>query len=79
MPSYLIYYIQRIEDVVSIISQLRLGGMSVHRNKSGIMPHRILCNKKIIRDIVKCFVVKPSDKKYFLTLTKKTNIYIWNS
>ena len=28
MPSYLIYYIQRIEDVVSIISQLRIGGMS---------------------------------------------------
>ena len=79
MPSYLIYYIQRIEDVVSIISQLRLGGMSVHRNKSRRMPHRILCNKTIIRDIVECFIVKPSDMKYFLILTKKTNIYIWNS
>ena len=79
MPSYLIYYIQRIEDVVSIISQLRLGGMSVHRNKSRRMPHRISCSKTIIRDIVECFIVIPSDMKYFLILTKKTNIYIWNS
>ena len=79
MPSYLIYYIQRIEDVVSIISQLRVGGMSVHRNKSRRMPHRISCSKTIIRDIVKCFIVIPSDMKYFLILTKKTNIYIWNS
>ena len=77
MPSYLIYYIQRIEDVVSIISQLRLGGMSVHRNKSGIMPHRILCNKTIIRDIVEYYISKPSDMIYFITLTKKTNIYLW--
>ena len=72
-------HIQSIEDVVSIISQLRLGGMSVHRNKSGRMPHRILCNKTIIRNIVECFIVKPSDMKYFLILTKKTNIYIWLS
>ena len=79
MPSYLIYYIQRIEDVVSIISQLRVGGMSVHRNKSRRMPHRISCSKTIIRDIVKCFIVIPSDMKYFLILTKKTNIHIWNS
>ena len=77
MPSYLIYYIQRIEDVVSIISQLRLGGMSVHRNKSGRMPHRILCNKTIIRYIVEYYISKPSDMIYFITLTKKTNIYLW--
>ena len=77
--SYILYR-QRIEDVVSCINQLRVGGgMSVHRTKSGIMPHRILCNKTIIRDIVECFIVEPSDMKYFLILTKKTNIYIWLS
>ena len=84
MPSYLIYYIEKDRRRcfnVSCINQLRVGGgMSVHRNKSGRMPHRILCNKTIIRDIVECFIVEPSDMKYFLILTKpRKQIFIYGS